>query len=243
MNISSLSAPRSAIHRILFAVCAAALFAIAPELSAQIGHRPDDSPYQDVKVGQTLSGSAGWLFTKRDPAGVAPEPSAFGQLRYDIAVGGPAFMYARYMIAPSKRAELLPGVLVPDRLVGNPGTTMHVMDAGIDIALTGRKSWHNLVPSLAGGVGIVSDFASADTGTYQFGVKFALTYGLGMRYIHSSGTQLRVEATNYIWQYDYPDRFFATATDGTAILSNTNNRSAWRGNWGLSAGLAFPIFR
>lgn len=217
---------------------------IAPrDASAQVGHRPTSSPYEDVKLGQTVSLSAGWFAFRRDPAGVAPESAPFGQFRYDVAVGGPALLYARYTIAPTQRTQLAPGAVKSARVVATPGVAMHVMDAGLDIALTGKKSWHHLMPSLAGGVGIVSDYASADSGSYQFGVKFALTYGLGMRYVRGSGLRLRFDVTNYMWQYEYPDRYFVKAADSTSILTDTKQRSSWRGNWGLTAGVSYPIFR
>lgn len=210
---------------------------------AQVGHRPTSSPYEDVKLGQTISLSGGWFAFRRDPAGVAPESAPFGQLRYDAAIGGPALLYARYNISPTQRTQYAPGANKAARIVATPGVAMHVMDAGLDIALTGKKSWHHLIPSLGGGVGIVSDYASADSGSYQFGVKFALTYGLGVRYVRGSGLRLRFDLTNYMWQYEYPDRYFVKAPDSTSILTDTRQRSSWRGNWGLTAGVSYPIFR
>lgn len=226
------------------AVAVLASLLVAPRtVEAQVGHTPLSSPYQDVKFGQTLTAFGGWLNIKRDPAGVSPEPAAFGQLRYDIAVGGPALMFARYTMAPTQRNVLVPAVPVAQRILRTQSTTMHVMDAGIDLALTGRKSWHRLVPSLSGSAGLVSDFAEADSGAYKFGTKFTLSYGVGLRHVRTNGVQFRVDATNFLWQYDYPDRYFVTASDSSAILGSSKGRSAWRGNWALAAGVAFPLFR
>jgi hypothetical protein len=232
-----------AIRSRIATVVAVLIAGTAPSLQAQVGHMPGESPYRDVHFGQTVSASAGWLAMKRDPAGVSPDAGAFGQLRYDVAIGGPAIMFARYSLAPSQRNLLLPAVPVEQRILRTPGTVMHIIEGGLDIALTGKKSWHGLVPTIGGGAGIVSDFAAADTGSYQFGVKFSLSYGLGVRYMLSNGMQMRLEANNFLWQYDYPDRYFVAASDGSAILVDSDKRSAWRGNWGLSAGLALPIFR
>ncbi len=237
------SLPSSAAVRLSCMLLASALTALPTVLHAQVGHRPSQSPYEDVKAGQTISLSAGWLAIQRDPAGVAPSAAPFGQVRYDIGVGGPAALYARYTLSPTERALFAPATVASLRQTGTPGVAMHVLDAGIDVALTGNKTWHRLIPSVAGGVGVVSDFASVDSGGYQFGVKFAFSYGLALRYVRSSGLRLRVDATSFRWQYDYPDRYFVTATDGTSILKDTRNRSAWRGNWGLSAGVAIPVFR
>lgn len=212
-------------------------------LEAQVGHAPSSSPYEDVKYGQTLTAFGGWLNIKRDPAGVSPDPAAFGQLRYDIAVGGPALLFARYTMAPTQRNVLIPAVPVAQRILKTSNTNMHIMDAGIDLALTGRKSWHRLVPTLSGAAGLVSDFAAADTGAYQFGTKFTVSYGVGLRHMRANGVQFRVDATNFLWQYDYPDRYFVAASDSSAILTSSKSRSAWRGNWALAAGIAFPLFR
>lgn len=210
---------------------------------AQIGHLPDKSPYEDFKIGQTVSIMGGWLAVKRDPASVAPEASFLAALRYDIGVGGPASLFVRYMGAPSERNVLVPTNTRPTRVIGTEGATTHLLDAGLDISLTGRKTWHRLMPSVNGGVGVVGDFASVDTGAYRFGTKFAFTYGFSMRYITRGGPQLRVDLTNFLWQYQYPDRYFVKAADTTSILTDTRQREAWRGNWGVSAGISIPIFR
>jgi hypothetical protein len=210
---------------------------------AQVGHLPANSPYEDFKIGQTLTIMGGWLAMQRDPAKVAPDASWLAALRYDIGVGGPASLFVRYMGSPSQRRVLVPTNPAPTRLLNTPSVTTHLLDGGLDIALTGKKTWRNLLPSVNGGVGIASDFASADTGAYQFGTKFAFSYGFSLRYITRGGPQLRVDLTNFIWQYQYPDRYLVKAADTTSILNSAQDRSAWRGNWGVSAGVSFPLFR
>lgn len=211
--------------------------------AAQVGHQPSDSPYEDFKIGQTVTIMGGWLAMQRDPARVAADASLLAALRYDIGVGGPASLFVRYTGSPSQRQLLVPTNPRPTRVVGTPSVTTHLLDGGLDIALTGKKTWRRLLPSVNGGVGVVSDFAAADTGGYQFGTKFAFSYGFSMRYITRGGPQFRVDLTNFIWQYQYPDRYFVLASDTTAVLADTRNRSAWRGNWGLSAGVSLPVFR
>lgn len=223
----------------------ALLAAGAPRgVSAQIGHAPDRSPYEDLKGGQNISLSAGWLAVKRDPANVAPKAGPFGMVRYDITIGGPAAFFARYVFAPSERNLLVPANPRPTRVIATPSVTTHVADVGLDIALTGRKTWRRLVPSISGGIGLASDFAKADTGAYRFGTRFAFMYGGALRYIPRNGrVSYRVDVTNYLWQYQYPDRYFVRASDSTAVVSDTRQRSVYRGNWALSGGVTIPIFR
>lgn len=222
---------------------AALLLAPCSLLRAQVGHLPDRSPYEDVKLGQTLSVMGGWLAIKRDPAGVAPKPSFLAQLRYDANVGGPASLFARYAVAPTDRDLLVPTNPRATRRIGSTGATTHLLDGGLDIALTGRKTWRHLMPSVNGGVGIATNLAAADTGGYRFGTRFAFTYGLSLRYLPARGAKVRVDLTNFLWQYQYPDRYFVKAADTTAILTNTRTREAWRGNWGVTVGAVIPIFK
>ena len=223
---------------------AALTVGMATSLPAQVGYRPEQSPYEDLPGGQHLSASGGWLATRRDPAGVGPKAGAFGALRYDISIGGPAAFYVRYSFAPSKRDVLVPANPPATRVLESPSTSTHIFDTGLDISLTGQKSWRKLAPSLVGGAGIVSDFAALDTGSYKFGTKFAFTYGLAVRYIpNPNGLAFRVDLTSYTWQYRYPDRYFVAGTNSTPILTDTRQRSAYRSNWGLSAGVTVPLFR
>lgn len=225
-------------------VLAAAGMATSPALAdAQVGHLPNRSPYEDFKIGQSVTVLGGWLAVKRDLADVAPKAAWNAGLRYDIGVGGPASLFVRYLASPSERKLLAPGNPKATRQIGTPGVTTHLFDGGLDISLTGRKTWHSLMPSVNGGAGLISDFSKADTGAYRFGTKFAFNYGFSLRYLAKRGPQLRLDATNFLWQYQYPDRYFILASDTTAILTDTRNREAWRGNWSLSAGVTLPLFR
>jgi hypothetical protein len=211
--------------------------------AAQVGHRPDRSPFEDVRLGQSLTLLAGWFMPGRDLAGVAPRAGTLGEVRYDIGVGGPASLFARYGIARGERDVLLPERPRATRVFETRPVSTHSVDAGLDIALTGAKTWHRLVPSLFGGAGLVGDFAKADTGGYRFGNKFTITWGGSLRFLPRRGVQLRADLTNRVFQYDYPDRYFVKGADTTSILSDTRRRSVWRGNWGASAGVILPLFR
>src|SRR6186713_1889318 len=78
---------------------------------AQVGHRPSESPFQDVKLGQNITVSAGYMWMEHDPAGVAPKSAGYGQFRYDAAIGGPASLFARWTVVPSERALKAPGAI------------------------------------------------------------------------------------------------------------------------------------
>lgn len=224
---------------VVLALCVAASTA-----TAQVGHPPEQSPYRDQKIGQTLSFVVGQLITGSDPAGVGPKDAPLFGVRYDVGVGGPSAMYFRYLVSPSERRSLLPTQPEATRLLGTPSVMTHVGDIGLDIVLTGRKSWRNLMPSVTGGIGIVTDLRDADAGGYRFGTKFTLAYGGALRYVPvNSRVSFRVDVTNFYWQYQYPDSYFIPTSDQTAVLTDTRHRSAWRSNWGLTAGVSWRLFR
>jgi hypothetical protein len=231
-------------RRLPSVVTAAVLMSlVATPARAQVGHTPTASPYRDQKIGQTLSILGGQLFIRRDPADVAPSAAPMFGARYDVGVGGPSALYFRYAMSPSERRSLLPNQPLATRLEGTPSVTTHIVDLGLDIALTGRKTWRNLMPSVTGGVGLASDFQNADAGGYKFGTKFTVTYGAALRYIPPGRISYRLDLTNFYWQYQYPDAYFVPTSDQTSVLSDTKQRNAWRGNWGVTAGLSWQLFK
>lgn len=233
-----------AVRSITSAVAIAGSCLFTTVASAQVGHLPTSSPYEDLKPTQDLSIFAGHLGSRLGEAGVLPKPSLFGGIRYDVAIGGPAFLTARYIMAPSERAVLLPSNSKSTRYLGSMNTTTHEADVGISVALTGRKSWRRMIPTVSGGLGLVSDFAKPDTGGYKFGTKFSVNYGLNVRYVLRNGFGVRAEATNFLWQHKYPDSYLIPATsDTTSVLKSADQRTGWNSHWGLSVGLVIPIFR
>ena len=210
---------------------------------AQVGHLPSNSPYEDLKVGQDVTIFFGRFNSNIGPARVLPKPSLFGGVRYDVPLGGPGYLTARYTLIPSERNLLLPSKPRTTRVLSVENTQTHVVDIGFTVALPGRKTWHRLVPSVQLGAGLASDFASADTGGYQFGTKFAFTGGFDVKYMFKNNWAVRADATNYLWRNSYPDSYYAVASDTTRVLTTDISKKSWGGTWAWSLGLVIPIFR
>jgi hypothetical protein len=211
---------------------------------AQVGHLPANSPYEDLKPTQDVTLLFGRFTSAPGLAGIFPKSSGFGGIRYDLPLAGPAFLTARYIFVPSERQFLLPTNSKKTRILGTTSTKLNEADVGFSIALTGRKTYHRLVPSISGGVGLASDFTKADTGGYSFGTKFSVNFGGNIRYVAHNGAGVRLEATKFIWQNRYPDSYLIPAvSDTTSVIKTSKERTSWMGHWGLSLGFFFPIFK
>lgn len=211
--------------------------------SAQVGHLPGKSPYEDMKVGQDLTVFLGQFNSNVGPAGVLPKAALFGGVRYDLPLGGPGFLTARYTLIPTERNLILASNPRRTRLLSVESQKVNVVDVGFSIGLTGRKTWHRLAPTISIGTGLAFDGQKADTGGYKFGTKFSFTGGGAVRYQLRNNWAIRADATNYLWRNSYPDAYYAAASDTTRVLTPATSQKSWRGTWGFSLGLIVPIFR
>jgi hypothetical protein len=228
---------------LLLAVTAALGLPARPAAAQLVGSEPSRSPYRDLETTQQVTVALGWFAAASDAAGVGPRPAPFALLRHDLHLGGPAWLTSRYALVRSEREVIDPGFPAGERSLGRQPATHHLADVGITMALTGRKSWRGVVPTIGGGIGLTSDFGSLDLGNYRFGTKFAFTLGPGLRVVLPRGYALRLDLTNHVYQFRYPDTYFARASDSTSVLTDTRQRSGWLSNWGATVGTSVPLFR
>ena len=226
-------------------VTAALLAVMAAPGSAQIvGRAPDDSPFRSLEFRQDVTLFTGWFDAGRDPAGVAPQDGAMVGARYSIRLAGPVDFMARTAFVFSERTVLNPRLGEADRVVGVESWPIMMVDANFTMNVTGQKSWHGLVPVVAGGIGLVSDFkAEADTGGFQFGTSFAFNLGAGLRWVATERMELRLDYTDYMYKIGYPSLYYLRAPDNTQVVPNTQPRSFWRHNAALTLGAAYRFWR
>jgi hypothetical protein len=119
------------------------------------------------------------------------------------------------------------------------------VDASIDLALsvTGKRTWHHLQPLVNIGVGVVSGLGDRpDISGYEFGTAFQFSYGIGVRYITSSRSELRLDLNQYWWELKYPPLYRSTQGDPIAIKP-AGALSSWTANTGLTLGWSYRAFR
>lgn len=221
---------------------ALALAIIATTARAQVGHLPENSPYRDLETRQEFTFFGGRYTTGKDPIGVAPLDGPMYGIRYQVHVGGPAFLMARWSHVNSSRFAIDPTKNGTGRKLGKHNESINLYDIDLALNLTGEKSFHHIVPVVNFGAGVASCSCSVPNDPYTFGTPFAFTFGGGLRYVPGSRLQLTVDWNDYLYQIKYPTAYYVIPTGGTAAATN-EARSFWKNNKALTFGASLLFFR
>ena len=221
---------------------ALALAFIATTARAQVGHLPENSPYRDLETRQEFTFFGGRYTTGKDPIGVAPLDGPMYGIRYQVHVGGPAFLMARWSHVNSSRFAIDPTKNGAGRKLGKHDESINLYDIDLALNLTGEKSFHHIVPVINFGAGVASCSCSVTNDPYTFGTPFAFTFGGGLRYVPGSRLQLTLDWNDYLYQIKYPTLYYQIPTGGTAAATN-EARSFWKNNKALTFGASLLFFR
>lgn len=222
-------------------VAALALLVASPAL-AQVGHDPEESPYKDLEYRQELTPYGGYLRARKDPAGVMPQSASIAGLRYEVYLAGPVSFTSDLSALFSNRTLIDPTKPASQRLVGTEKAPVYALDVGLALGVTGRKSWHGVVPQVRAGAGVATSPATDDASGYKFGTPFAITFGGGLKFVPGGRLQLRADVGERLFKQKYPDSFYANASDNTALLTNSK-RSFWTHHSLLTLGVSFLFDR
>jgi opacity protein-like surface antigen len=231
--------------KILRVVTLASLVTAPSMLAAQVvvGHTPETSPYRDVTASQRLTIFGGYFAAQQDEIGATPQSGASIGLRYSIPVAGPADFYARFERVSSHREAFNPIKPAETRSLGTQNLGLYVADLGFDFNLTGRRTWHGLIPLLGFGLGVTSAPGTTTNDPYDFGTQFSFSFEGGIRYNPTNSFEIRLNAKPTFYQNHYPVQYFATPAGSTPLLNASTARSGFRHGIDYSAGLSLPLFR
>ena len=185
----------------------------------------------------------GYLRARHDPAGVAPLSRPLIGLRYELGLTGPLSMSAEVNGAPGKRNVVDPTKPAATRSLGTQSNTVFAADLALAMNLTGRRSWHRLVPQVRGGLGFLTSRAKDDSSGFAFGTPFAFTFGGGVKYVPGGRMQLRADITDRIFKLNYPDAYYRSASDNTAVLPTTTGRSFYTHHTAFTVGVSYLFSR
>jgi len=219
----------------LFALLA--VLVAAPLSAQQVGYPPAASPFTDLEYKQEITPFGGWVTARSDAANILPQSASLVGLRYQVFIGGPVSFDASFSRMASVRNVIDPTQIATKRLLGTADAAVYGVDVGIALGLTGRKSWHRLVPEIRAGGGIVSSEAKDDVSGYTFGTPFALTFGGGLKFVSRGRLQIRADVGERLFKQKYPDSYYQPASDNTTVLTN-ESRSFWTNQTLLTVGVS-----
>lgn len=209
-------------------------------LGAQVGSRPDRSPFRDAPFGQGLTISTGWWNAGRDPAGVSPSSAPTVAARYDWSVGDAGSIYVQQRVTFGTRRAIDPLRAPGERSLGSYRWPLSITDVGFTLLTTGQKTWRGIIPVASAGIGVVSDWRlEGDVGGFDIGTQFAVSYGVGIHWVTGARWRMRAELGSVMHRFRYPGAY----TAGTTPVIGPRDVSGWRSNHVLELGVTRQLFR
>jgi hypothetical protein len=223
----------------------AVLLSVSPTVRpsvAQVGHDPGHSPYRDVRRGGVALITAGYFGGSRGRAGVGISNGPTGGLRYERWLGGAigasfGLAYAqttRFVVDPSKDSLT--------RTTGPHNTDVILADVGLQLVLTGRKTWRGFAPYLGGAVGMAFGGSSPpDPSGYQFGNKVTLAPEAGLRWYPTRRLSVRTDFRLVLWRLQYPLSYGVPGPDGSRVLPPDARPTEWTAHPWITIGLGWTF--
>jgi len=228
-------------------VLCVALGAGAPGgVAAQVGHPPTSSPYRELSTKYQISGTAGYSWGGGGKVGVGPGSGPVYGGRMDVHLAGPGAVQFGINLGSLDRV-LLDATKGPDeRIVGTAKQSVLMIDAGLNLMLTGEKTWYGFAPYLGVSLGLAfgGSVPEDSLSGYEFNTKFMVGPQIGFRWqlLHHIG--LHVDFRDAIWRLSYPDRFFVVpsgASFAPILDPQFNKNTQWTHNPMLLVSLGYAF--
>jgi hypothetical protein len=237
-------------HRLLTGVLP--LLVLSVPLAAQVGHAPDASPYRDIPRSKSITLLVGDVGGNGGSIGVGPRHGQSYGVRFDTRLGAPFQIGLTVARAELERLVVSAADSVANRVDGPVKQSLTMIELGLQLNITGRKSWHRLAPFVGGSAGYADGSGLPagvrDSSGYKFGGKLYFSAGGGLRVMISNALQLRLEARQLFWKLKYPLSYNsdpAAQPSGDPSHPNSvlpgNKRDEWSGARELRGGLSYSF--
>jgi len=188
-------------------------------VSAQVGYEPGRSPYHDIPRGAVWALSVGHLGGSRGDVAVGPADGLTGGLRYEVPFGA---VGASLGLAYARTSRFVQDYTKDSasRKTGPVNDAVVLADAGLQLVLTGRKSWRRFAPFIGGALGVAI--------AYRFGTKITLAPNAGVRWYPARRLSVRGDVRLVLWKLHYPLSYkVVTSTNGGSVLPAAAPLDQW----------------
>jgi hypothetical protein len=209
---------------------------------AQVGYEPSHSPYHDIPRGAVGVLAFGYLGGNRGSVGVGLTNGATAGIRYDVQFGavgaslGLAYGRTKSFIADPKKDSV-------SRLSGPYDNGVVLADAGLQLVLTGRKTWRGFAPYIGGALGVaIANTLPQDSSGYKFGTKFTLGPNAGLRWYPARRVSVRADFRILLWKLVYPVSYkVPNSIDGSRVLPVTASLTEWTSQRWAAIGVGWTF--
>lgn len=201
--------------------CLTALLSVYPpiRLSAQVGHDPGASPYHDLRRGAMLRLVGGYFTGERGKVPVGASHGWTGGLRLEYQASNVIIFTTGIAYAQTNAFYVTAREAVPDT-VGPVNNDLVLADAGLQISLTGGKTFHGFQPYIGGTVGLAFGSAiAADTSGYDFGTKITGGPEAGIRWYPGRRLSFELGGRIVYYRLQYPAVFRLSVLPPAASLT------------------------
>jgi hypothetical protein len=217
------------------------------QLSAQVGHEPGTSPYHDILLHSGPRFFVGHLSGDRGSAGAGPSNALTFGARYELPAGRSlqfqftgAYMHGdRFILDPNADSNSAA------RRTGPVKSDLGLVEVGMQLRLTGGKTWRGIAPYVGTGLGMMFDVDSPGDTTrsgYRFGTKVTLAFASGVRWYPARRVMIDADLRAHFWRLKYPLSFHsALAPDGSRVLPLTAGLSDWTMHPWISIGIGWTF--
>jgi len=218
------------------------------QLSAQVGHDPGASPFRDIPLRPGPVVVVGHLSGDRGIAGAGLSNARTVGARYEIPAGRSLLFQFNAAYLSGDRFILDPRAdsTSPARRTGPFKSEVALAEVGLQLRLTGAKSWHGFAPYAGTAIGLMFDVNSPGDTTgsgYRFGTKLTIAGATGVRWYPSRRLMINAEARAHLWRLKYPLSFHddTQAADGSRVLPLTDPLNDWTLHPWFSLGIGWTF--
>lgn len=214
-------------------------------LAAQAGFLPSQSPYHEIDNGGYVElgygrvyGGGGLLdLGPRDGTSYGVRAIVRGNHTLQFSFGGWTAGTERSVIDAEDSVAVRNKGLHPQRLTAG--------EIGIQLNLSGGKTWHGFAPYVNGTFGLVHGQSgpATDTSGYSFGNKVYFAPGTGTRFFIGQRVYLRLDVRALFWKLSYPPSYSLEPADqpGTTAAPNAVNPTGVSGQYTLTPEVRFGL--
>ncbi|HYK81771.1 MAG TPA: hypothetical protein VEU55_01385 [Gemmatimonadales bacterium] len=215
---------------------------LAVPLVAQVGYEPRHSPYHDMPSGGLGLVTAGYLGGSRGSLGVGNSNGPTAGVRYQVPLGVLAFALNLAYARPS-RFVIDPTQPPLSRTTGPFKSGVVLADAGLQLVLTGKKTWRGFAPYVGGTLGLaVAANAPHDTSGYAFGTKFTFGPDAGVRWYPAGRVTVLADFRATAWRLSYPASYKQPDQAGDpTVLGTTASTTEWTWHPWIAIGLGWTF--